>query len=116
MRKFFEILSAALVLGFLNYLINPNRPELVKTMNFKDCANLSGWIFVAPTGGVPHQKIPNLVFLDDISFDSQILKLLEIWSCEKNVGILQTPKSREIAKKLRSEYRIGNVYILEDWQ
>lgn len=116
MRKFSEILSAALVLGFLNYLLNPNRPLLVETLKFHDCGESGGWIFVAASNDIERQKFQNIIFLDDLSFESEISKLLEIWAPGKNVGILQSPKSQEIAKKLKNEYGIDRVYILEDWR
>lgn len=116
MRKFFEILIFSAFIGFINFCVNPNKPAYIKEISLNQILENSNWIFIdTQTNDENSEK---LFSLNESNFESQISVFLDLWAPEKKVGILQNQReihsSFKIAKKLKNNFGIDEVYIVKE--
>lgn len=122
MRLIF-ICVLAILIGFLNYLINPNRPIFLETKKFSNQI-FSDKYLILDTRSVEEYNlshIKNSINLAEENFETQISNFLSLWNPEKIVVIYCNFKacdsSSNVAKILKQDYGINNVVILKgDWE
>lgn len=115
MRIFIEILMLSAFIGLINFCVNPNKPTYIKEISSEQILEKSNWILIDTQSN--RKKSEVLFNLNDSNFDSQTPILLDIWTPEKRIGILQNSQdsqlSFKIAKKLKKDFEIDEVYIIE---
>lgn len=115
MRIFIEILMLSAFIGLINFCVNPNKPTYIKEISSEQILEKSNWILIDTQSN--RKKSEVLFNLNDSNFDSQTPILLDMWTPEKRIGILQNSQdsqlSIKIAKKLKKDFEIDEVYIIE---
>ena len=115
MRIFIEILMLSAFVGLINFCVNPNNPTYIKEISSEQILEKSNWILIDTQSN--QEKSEVLFNLNDSNFDSQMPLLLDMWTPEKRIGILQNSQdsqlSFKIAKKLKKDFEIDEVYIIE---
>ena len=116
MRKLFEILIFSAFIGLINFCVNPNKPTYIKEISLSLLAKNSDWILIDTQSKDKNSE--KLFSLNESNFESQISVFLDLWAPEKKVGILQNQRdihsSFKIAKKLKNNFGIDEVYIVKE--
>ena len=123
MRKILEIFLLASLLGLGNYLMNPLRPAFIPEISYYPGICAPEWIVVDARSPQEFEvgHLESAVNLSEASFDSQISDFLDAWAPGVKVAVYCNPEncssSMIVSKRLKSEYDIGEVFILKgDWR
>jgi rhodanese-related sulfurtransferase len=75
------------------------------------------WVDARPDEEFEREHVPNAVVLNEDRWNELLPQMLAVWSPEKRVVIYCSTQScgasRSIAKRLREEAQLTNVYVLE---
>jgi len=126
-KRFTIICTIAFAIGFINFLLNPNHPTLgllEDEIKIGGIAKLSTpLVIVDARSKVEFEKahIENAINLSEDSFNSDLGNFLDVWTPESTVLVYCDTElcnsSRSIAKRLKEECEIKNVFILkDDWK
>ena len=118
MQRFLEILLCAGAIAICNFILNPSRPIIFPLINLNvEALKTSEWIVVCTDTKISIKaQNANVIILNEDNFESQILLFLTMWQSEKNVliyaGSADLNYAGKLAKKLRDEYGIDKIYIM----
>ena len=75
------------------------------------------WVDARPEEEFEREHIPGAVLLNEDRWNELLPQMLAVWSPEKRVvvycGSESCGSSREVARKLRQQAQLGNVFVLE---
>lgn len=75
------------------------------------------WLDARPAEDFEAEHVPGAMLLNQEGFDELLPKVLNAWSPEKKIVVYCSKKtcgaSREIARRLRDEAQLKNVYVLD---
>ena len=120
------------VLGLGNVVLNPNRPAWSEGALLEGELSLSGalsgtekvlWIDARSAAEFASAKIPGAILLNEDQWGDLLPDFLSAWQPSMRVVVYCSSKkchsSNEVAKRLRSEVGIVNVFVLkggwEEW-
>ncbi len=123
-RRICLIIFFAAVIGGINFLINPNKPQHAEGLTFTQVAKLSTPVlFVDARKAVDFSlgHVAGAVNLPDDDFDAHVGAFLDRWVPEASVVVYCANSgcnsSASVARRLREDFQIKTVYVLkDDWQ
>ena len=91
--------------------------ELVTVATAQSWGSDAIWVDARPQNEFEQQHVPGAVLLNEDRWNEMLPQMLAGWSPEKRVVVYCSSKgcgaSREVARRLRSEAGLKNVFVLE---
>lgn len=128
MKNLILVITISAFIGLLNYVFNPNRPNLELAsdeLNLEMAQNFAkqnSMLIIDARSKDDFFKghILSAINLSEENFDEQITVFLDAWSPETKIIVYcsssECNSSRNIANKLKNEFQIKNVFVLKgDW-
>ncbi len=126
LRQSFLILSLALLPGVGQALYDRNKvswqtpiaaSEMVTVAQARGWVDNAIWIDARPAEEFDQKHVPGAILLNEDRWNELLPQLLTTWSPEKHVVVYCSSEScgssREVARKLREEAGLKNVFVLE---
>jgi rhodanese-related sulfurtransferase len=127
MKKLLILVFLAAIVGFGNFLLNPNRPVLelaTDEITIEMALEFPSDTIILDARSpkeFSESRIANAINLSEENFEEQVGVFLDVWNPDSKIIVYcsssSCSSSRNIANRLRDEFQIKNVYVLKgDWR